>query len=177
MGPAAQKTCPFISLSLFSGQGLLRSGRSGWMKAARYVVALLILGLAVLLFPSGPVKIPPRANLPSPSSDSWFGGPTVSVRAGEDPAACQSALAARRRSNRVEEGRSRSAAKCRTRNVVGFPASLTSRSMEPRRYRRLHGGLLEVRQNHICWLERGLPWVGGAARPLPPPISRSRSDW
>ena len=36
------------------------------MKAARYVVALLILGLAVLLFPSGPVKIPPRANLPSP---------------------------------------------------------------------------------------------------------------
>jgi ketosteroid isomerase-like protein len=36
------------------------------MKGARYVVALLLLGLAVLLFPSGPVKIPGRANLPSP---------------------------------------------------------------------------------------------------------------
>ena len=36
------------------------------MKAARYVVALLLLGLAVLLFPSGPVKVPRRANLPSP---------------------------------------------------------------------------------------------------------------
>jgi hypothetical protein len=37
------------------------------MKGARYVVALLLLGLAVLLFPSGPVKIPGRANLPSSS--------------------------------------------------------------------------------------------------------------
>src|SRR3989442_4045108 len=36
------------------------------MKAARYVVALLLLGLAVLLFPSVPVKVPRRANLPSP---------------------------------------------------------------------------------------------------------------
>ncbi len=36
------------------------------MKAARYVVAVLILGLAVLLFPSGPVKVPPGANMSSP---------------------------------------------------------------------------------------------------------------
>src|SRR3989442_15545627 len=103
------------------------------MKAARYVVARLILGLAVLLFPSGPVKIPPRANLPSPQDagvTAW------------------------------KKGRSRSAAKCRTRNVVGFPASLTSRSMEPRRYRRLHGGVLEDLQNTNCWPRRGLPRLG-----------------
>src|SRR2546425_6670350 len=108
MGPAAQTTCPFISLSLFSGLGLLEWKE--WLDESREI----------------------RCG----ATDSWFGGPTVSVRAGEDPAACQSALAARRRSNRVEEGRSRSTAKCRTRNVVGFPASLTSRSMEPRRYRK-----------------------------------------
>src|SRR5437879_2454697 len=66
MGPRNPDNLPLhLAFSILRVRSI-GSGRSGWMKAARYVVALLILGLAVLLFPSGPVKIPPRANLPSP---------------------------------------------------------------------------------------------------------------
>src|SRR3989449_6249188 len=97
MGPAAQTTCPFISLSLFSGLGLLEWKE--WLDESREI----------------------RCG----ATASWFGGPTVSIRAGESPAACQSAVAARRQSDRAEEGRSRSPARCTTRNGVGFPPSLT----------------------------------------------------
>src|SRR5437899_5436521 len=96
MGPAAQTTCPFISLSLFSGLGLLEWKE--WLDESREI----------------------RCG----ATDSWFGGPTVSVRAGEDPAACQSALAARRRTSNVDELPSCITTRSMTRNRDGLPAWL-----------------------------------------------------
>src|SRR3989442_3488396 len=104
------------------------------MKAARYVVALLLLGLAVLLFPSGPVKVPRRANLPSPQ-DAGVTAPKKDVPAAPQDAEPETSLVFLLRSQAESWNRG---------DIEGFMA-----------------GYLESHQNTISCSNRVSPWRVG----------------